>query len=429
MLFKGVGEGETVDGQFCSNYFSNWSNDFRAGDQPLGGDEICIMKCGTRTAMYQEAIADQLIQIDIMFSMIRWSKHKDKQTSSNSLSSNQSTALKVNMRTWKQLMSMDLDEMDMQETAVEDPQQGCNMEQQRYHGDPNTIVDPDLKLTPAHTGTRPTLMEFQDLNGGPVCFGGQQEANQNAGTEESIDVGDSDKEDDSAQDSKETNHKSFISVYFCVYLSHYMNPRRLKALEDKLGYATSRKLLQRLRYKICVLSRFALWEKSYRYKVGLKSKQRRMKEELLLEIKQVLSYGWEKWPSLRKLIRDCYTPMETQKPVSQGCGGHDVDCSLRDIDYAEQILTGHPQQEVVNFLAGELIWQCKKQTCGLLLLQMHKRKTTEAQPTPSPAPTSEAPLEPQPDSSPAPTSEVPFEHQPDPSPRPSPTTTILILSP
>ncbi|GKG55000.1 hypothetical protein Tco_0562987, partial [Tanacetum coccineum] len=44
--------------------------------------------------------------------------------------------------------------------------------------------------------------------------------------------------------------------------------------------------------------------------------------------------------------------------------------------------------------------------------------------TPSPAPTSEVPLEPQPDSSPAHTSEVPIEHQPDPFLRPSPTTTI-----
>ncbi|GJV69388.1 putative ribonuclease H-like domain-containing protein [Tanacetum coccineum] len=51
-------------------------------------------------------------------------------------------------------------------------------------------------------------------------------------------------------------------------------------------------------------------------------------------------------------------------------------------------------------------------------------RTSEALPTPSPAPTSEVPLEPQPDSSPAQTSEVPIEHQPTLSPRPSPTTTI-----
>ncbi|GJZ06725.1 hypothetical protein Tco_0540518 [Tanacetum coccineum] len=53
-----------------------------------------------------------------------------------------------------------------------------------------------------------------------------------------------------------------------------------------------------------------------------------------------------------------------------------------------------------------------------------QKEPTEAQPTPSPAPTSEVPHEPQTDSSPAHISEVPFEQQTDPSPRPSPTTTI-----
>ncbi|GJT62700.1 ribonuclease H-like domain-containing protein [Tanacetum coccineum] len=51
-------------------------------------------------------------------------------------------------------------------------------------------------------------------------------------------------------------------------------------------------------------------------------------------------------------------------------------------------------------------------------------RPSEAQPTPSPAPTSEVPYEPLTDSSPAQTSEVPIEHQPNPSPRPSPTNTI-----
>ncbi|GJT81810.1 putative ribonuclease H-like domain-containing protein [Tanacetum coccineum] len=59
-----------------------------------------------------------------------------------------------------------------------------------------------------------------------------------------------------------------------------------------------------------------------------------------------------------------------------------------------------------------------------LYVLLQKRNPFEAQPTPSPAPTSEVPYEPQTDSSPAHTSEVPIEHQPDPSPRPSPTTTI-----
>ncbi|GKD63009.1 hypothetical protein Tco_1305117, partial [Tanacetum coccineum] len=49
---------------------------------------------------------------------------------------------------------------------------------------------------------------------------------------------------------------------------------------------------------------------------------------------------------------------------------------------------------------------------------------SEAQPTPSPAPTSEVPIEPQTESSPAHTSEVPIEQQTDPSPRPSPSTII-----
>ncbi|GKF11478.1 hypothetical protein Tco_0049404, partial [Tanacetum coccineum] len=49
-------------------------------------------------------------------------------------------------------------------------------------------------------------------------------------------------------------------------------------------------------------------------------------------------------------------------------------------------------------------------------------RPSEAQPTPSPAPTSEIPIEPQTDSSPTHTSEVPIEQQNDPSPRPTPPT-------
>ncbi|GJR54437.1 putative ribonuclease H-like domain-containing protein [Tanacetum coccineum] len=51
-------------------------------------------------------------------------------------------------------------------------------------------------------------------------------------------------------------------------------------------------------------------------------------------------------------------------------------------------------------------------------------RPSEAQPTPSPAHTSEVPIEPQTESSPAHTSEVPIEQQTDPSPRPSPSTII-----
>ncbi|GJW43418.1 hypothetical protein Tco_0072217, partial [Tanacetum coccineum] len=53
-----------------------------------------------------------------------------------------------------------------------------------------------------------------------------------------------------------------------------------------------------------------------------------------------------------------------------------------------------------------------------------RERPSEAQPTPSPAPTSEVPHEPQTDSSPAHTSEVPLEQQTDPSPRPSPSPII-----
>ncbi|GJY67174.1 ribonuclease H-like domain-containing protein, partial [Tanacetum coccineum] len=54
----------------------------------------------------------------------------------------------------------------------------------------------------------------------------------------------------------------------------------------------------------------------------------------------------------------------------------------------------------------------------------HLERPYEAQPTPSPAHTSEVPFEPHTDSSPAHTSAVPIEQQNDPSPRPSPSTII-----
>ncbi|GJW09331.1 ribonuclease H-like domain-containing protein, partial [Tanacetum coccineum] len=59
------------------------------------------------------------------------------------------------------------------------------------------------------TGNKAYLAKYQDFNGGPVAFRGskgyitgkgQQEANQNAGTEDIIDAGDSEKEAESAQD-------------------------------------------------------------------------------------------------------------------------------------------------------------------------------------------------------------------------------------
>ncbi|GJR09928.1 putative ribonuclease H-like domain-containing protein [Tanacetum coccineum] len=91
---------------------------------------------------------------------------------------------------------------------------------------PNTMVDPVLEIDYPHralknkgivdsgcsrhmTGNKAYLAEYQDFNGGPVAFGGSkgyitgkgpQEANHNAGTEDIIDAGDSEKEDESAQD-------------------------------------------------------------------------------------------------------------------------------------------------------------------------------------------------------------------------------------
>ncbi|GJX42435.1 putative ribonuclease H-like domain-containing protein [Tanacetum coccineum] len=59
------------------------------------------------------------------------------------------------------------------------------------------------------TGNKAYLAEYQDFNGGPVAFGGSkmvhnckgpQEANHNADTQDNIDAGDSEKEDESAQD-------------------------------------------------------------------------------------------------------------------------------------------------------------------------------------------------------------------------------------
>ncbi|GKB46236.1 putative ribonuclease H-like domain-containing protein [Tanacetum coccineum] len=79
-------------------------------------------------------------------------------------------------------------------------------------------------------------------------------------------------------------------------------------------------------------------------------------------------------------------------------------------------------QEIIDFLKRSSIHH------ALTDEGVSSERPTEAQPTPSPAPTSEVPHEPQTDSSPAHISEVPLEHQTHPSPRPSPTTTIPILS-
>ncbi|GJW10110.1 hypothetical protein Tco_1575937 [Tanacetum coccineum] len=83
-----------------------------------------------------------------------------------------------------------------------------------------------------------------------------------------------------------------------------------------------------------------------------------------------------------------------------------------------QILKLKLESEEDNTMALELIGFIKK-LLAEIELDSHKL-TACAQPTPSPALTSEVPHEPQTDSSPAHTSELPLEQQPDPSPRPSP---------
>ncbi|GKD98616.1 hypothetical protein Tco_1382513, partial [Tanacetum coccineum] len=50
------------------------------------------------------------------------------------------------------------------------------------------------------TGNKAYLAEFQDFNGGPVAFGGSRGYITGKCTKDVIEVGDSDKEDDSAQD-------------------------------------------------------------------------------------------------------------------------------------------------------------------------------------------------------------------------------------
>ncbi|GJX12267.1 hypothetical protein Tco_0204025 [Tanacetum coccineum] len=71
------------------------------------------------------------------------------------------------------------------------------------------------------TGNKAYLAEFQDFNGGPVAFGGskgyitgkgQQEANQNAGTEEIINAGDSNKEDESDQISSKASSTNLVNT-------------------------------------------------------------------------------------------------------------------------------------------------------------------------------------------------------------------------
>ncbi|GJY81143.1 putative ribonuclease H-like domain-containing protein [Tanacetum coccineum] len=96
------------------------------------------------------------------------------------------------------------------------PSAGCNWRPQRtqLHKDyPHRALHNkgivDSGCSRHMTRNKAYLAEYQDFNGGPVAFGGSkgyitgkgpQEANQNAGTKDIIDAGDSEKEDESAQD-------------------------------------------------------------------------------------------------------------------------------------------------------------------------------------------------------------------------------------
>ncbi|GJS41073.1 putative ribonuclease H-like domain-containing protein [Tanacetum coccineum] len=109
------------------------------------------------------------------------------------------------------------------ETAVK-PSAGCIWRPQRhnwynvskYNGGSSlrncfTFKDPLGRLKPTQawwmfqraqvmTGNKAYLAEYQDFNGGPVAFGGSKGYITGKGTEDIIDAGDSEKEDESAQD-------------------------------------------------------------------------------------------------------------------------------------------------------------------------------------------------------------------------------------
>ncbi|GKF47798.1 hypothetical protein Tco_0137600, partial [Tanacetum coccineum] len=95
------------------------------------------------------------------------------------------------------------------------------------------------------------------------------------------------------------------------------------------------------------------------------------------------------------------TPIETQKPLVKDEEASDVDVHL----YRSMI------GSLVN-VTVPLDHFPKEGTSS--------ERLSEAQPTPSPEPTSEVPNESMPDSSSAQSSEVPYEQQPDLSPSPSP---------
>nr|GEX14779.1 retrovirus-related Pol polyprotein from transposon TNT 1-94 [Tanacetum cinerariifolium] len=71
-------------------------------------------------------------------------------------------------------------------------------------------------------------------------------------------------------------------------------------------------------------------------------------------------------------VKTASTPIETQKPLIKDEEAADVDKPTQTVIMLVQILTGNPQQKVVNFLAGDLSHStAKSRLLWLLLLQRH----------------------------------------------------------
>ncbi|GJR68494.1 ribonuclease H-like domain-containing protein [Tanacetum coccineum] len=119
------------------------------------------------------------------------------------------------------------------------------------------------------------------------------------------------------------------------------------------------------------------------------------------------------WILIKSLISLLPTiTLSTTMAVLDSCPKHNM------VAYLEKTDGNAEFHEIIDFLKRSSIHHALTDEGAPL------EKTSEAQPTPSPAPTSEVPNEPQTDSSPAQTSEVPIEQQTDLSLRPSPTLII-----
>ncbi|GJW68131.1 ribonuclease H-like domain-containing protein [Tanacetum coccineum] len=119
------------------------------------------------------------------------------------------------------------------------------------------------------------------------------------------------------------------------------------------------------------------------------------------------------WILIKSLISLLPTiTLSTTMAVLDSCPKHNM------VVYLEKTEGNTEFHEIIDFLKRSSIHH------PLTDEGAPSERPSEAQPTPSPAPTSEVPNEPQTDSSPAQTSEVPIEQQTDLSPRPSPTPII-----